>query len=55
MTREEVEDIIYDIDELGEDLTLWEIDFISGLIDNPPAVYSDKQIEIIERIYEQRV
>ena len=53
-SRKETEDLVKHIDEFGEDLTEWEIDFIADLIDNPPAAYSEKQETVIQRIYEQR-
>lgn len=54
MTKEEIEEMIFDIDNLGEDLTDWEIDFIADLIDNPPKEYSDGHIRKIKQIYNQR-
>ena len=42
------------IDLFGKNLSPWEIKFIANLTDNPPAKYSDKQIEIIERIYDEK-
>jgi len=46
--------LVEHIDDFGKRLTEWEIGFISKLIDNPPRVYSEKQIEIIERIYNEK-
>lgn len=43
------------IDSEGDGLTEWEVGFISGLVDNPKDWYSPKQIEIINRIFDQRV
>lgn len=39
------------IDSFGKNLNDWEIKFISGLVDSPPAGYSRKQKEIIHHIY----
>lgn len=54
MPKEEIEEMIFDIDNNGEDLTNWEIGFIADLIDNPPEEYSPSQITKIEQIYNQR-
>jgi len=50
----EVDEIISHIDDFGRNLTEWEIKFIANLIDNPPQEYSKKQIEIINRIYDEK-
>ena len=50
----ELRRIVAEIDELGLNLTHWEIQFISGLIDRSPVFYTQKQIEIIYRIYEEK-
>jgi hypothetical protein len=42
------------IDEEGQNLTTWEVNFIASLIDKPPRSYSLKQIEIITRIYDEK-
>ena len=44
------ETLVEYIDLFGKNLSDWEIKFISDLIDNPPDEYSPKQIEIINRI-----
>ena len=46
--------IVDHIDTFGKGLSEWEIQFIAGLIDNPPQNYSEKQIAIIERIYNEK-
>lgn len=43
------------IDEEGEDLTEWEIDFISSLVDEPPENYSRKQKDKIEQLFKEKV
>ena len=52
---EELVDKIQEIDNDGEDLTKWEIDFIASFIDSPPRHFTVRQEEIINRIYNQRV
>lgn len=42
------------IDLFGKGLNEWEIKFIANLIDNPPRLYSKKQIATINRIYEEK-
>jgi len=42
------------IDMFGKNLSDWEVYFIANLIDNPPEKYSEKQIAVIERIYDQK-
>ena len=42
------------IDSFGKKLSDWEIKFIASLIDCPPAEYSEKQIKIITRIYDEK-
>ena len=46
--------LVEHIDSFGKKLTKWEVDFIADLIDNPPEEYSEKQIEVINRIYDQK-
>ena len=48
------EKIISHIDSYGKGLSKWEIGFISNLIDNPPKNYSEKVIDIINRIYNEK-
>jgi hypothetical protein len=42
------------IDEEAENLTSWEVGFISGFIDKPQETFSMKQAVIIERIYDEK-
>jgi len=49
-----IAEIVSDIDVYGEDLTSYEIDFIANLLDNPPEVYSTKQIAFINRLYDTK-
>ena len=42
------------IDDEGQNLTTWEVNFIASLIDKPPKTYSLRQIEIINRIYDAK-
>lgn len=46
--------LVEHIDTFGKRLTQWEIDFIANMIDNPPEKYSPRQIEIINRIYDEK-
>lgn len=36
-----------------EELTSWEIEFVGGMIDRPPATFSEKQEEKLEQIYKK--
>ncbi len=51
----EAAELVQEIDKNYEDLTTWERGFIVSLIDKPPKIYSDKQLEIIYRIYDDGV
>jgi len=42
------------IDSFAKNLTDWEIKFIAGLIDNQPEKFSEKQIAVINRIYDEK-
>ena len=46
--------LVEHIDSFGKKLSEWEINFIADMMDNPPESYSKKQIEIINRIYDQK-
>ena len=46
--------LVEHIDSFGKNLNEWEINFIANLMDNPPQEYSEKQIKIIERIYNEK-
>ena len=50
----EPEVLVKHIDSFGKGLTEWEVKFISGLIDNPLARYSKKQVAIVHRIYDEK-
>lgn len=55
LTRHQLLDLITVIDAEGDGLTPWEITFVAGFIDAPPADITPKQAEVIERIHRQRV
>lgn len=46
--------LVEHIDSFGKGLSEWEVNFIADMIDCPPEVYSDKQVAIIERIYDAK-
>ena len=46
--------LVEHIDLFGRCLSEWEINFIANMLDNPPKTYSEKQIKIINRIYDQK-
>ena len=46
--------LVEHIDSFGKGLTEWEINFIADMMDNPPQEFSDKQIKIINRIYDEK-
>ena len=46
--------LVEHIDILGKGLSEWEVNFIAKLIENPPKVYSEKVIGIINRIYDEK-
>lgn len=52
-------EILREVDEEGEDLTDWEIEFVSGLVDelaeDPDMVISRKQDETLRKIHRERV
>lgn len=54
MTEFEPQVLVEHIDSFGKHLSDWEIKFIAGLIDNPPETYSEKQIAVINRIYDEK-
>jgi len=43
------------IDKEGENLTKWEINFVADIIDRKQKWFSEKQYDLIERIYEEKV
>jgi len=46
--------LVEHIDSFGKGLNEWEVNFIADMLDNPPKAYSEKQVEIINRIYDQK-
>lgn len=46
--------MLKEIDEEGEGLTDWEIDFVSGLIDGGVTQFTRYQRDKIEEIHEER-
>ena len=46
--------LVEHIDSFGKGLSEWEINFIANLMENPPEKYSEKQIAVIDRIYEEK-
>jgi len=52
---EELRRMVDEIDEKGEDLTNWEVGFISDIIDRDIKKFSPKQCKYIKEIYEKRV
>jgi len=54
MSGFEPELLVEHIDTYGKGLTEWEVNFIANMLDHPPKHYSEKQIEIINRIYDQK-
>ena len=46
--------LVEHIDSFGKGLTDWEVNFIADMMDSPPQEFSDKQIEIINRIYDEK-
>ena len=46
--------LVEHIDSFGKGLNEWEVKFIADLIDNPPETYSEKQVKIINRIYDEK-
>jgi len=43
------------IDERGEGLTRWEIDFIAAMIDSGTEIFSDKMKSKIDDLYMEKV
>ena len=54
MTEFDPKVLVEHIDLFGKDLTEWEVNFIADMMDHPPKKYSEKQVEIINRIYDQK-
>lgn len=53
--REKYQKMLTRVDKYGKGLSQWEIDFVAGLIDNPPHTPSEKQIAILKRIDNEKV
>lgn len=53
--NQELYDLVYDIDEKGENLTPWEVDFIGDLINKNIKRFSPKQADQIKRIAKERL
>lgn len=51
----EAAELVQEIDSNYDNLTNWERGFIASLIDKPPKIYSDKQLEAIYKIYDDGV
>jgi len=54
MTEFDPEVLVEHIDSFGKGLNEWEVNFIADLIDRPPERYSQKQVKIINRIYDSK-
>lgn len=54
MTDHSPQVLVEHIDSFGKGLSKWEIKFIADLIDNPPDSFSEKQIAVIHRIYDEK-
>ena len=48
-------DALKTIDRMASNLNRWEIDFIEGLLANPPAAFSDGRKATITKIAQQRI
>lgn len=46
--------LVEHIDSFGKKLSDWETKFIANMTDNPPEKYSEKQIKVIHRIYDEK-
>ena len=54
MKQSEAKTLIGHIDFFGKNLTDWEKKFIADMIDKQPFVFSEKQMQIITRIYDEK-
>lgn len=54
-TLTEFMDYVKTIDDKGSELTSWEINFIASFIDHPPSSFTEKQWDIVQRIYREKV
>lgn len=53
--NKQLRDRVEEIDDSGKGLTDWEIEFIGRMIDEDVRRFTDKQAEVINRIYRDRV
>jgi hypothetical protein len=53
--HERVREMLLEIDEDGEGLTSWEIDFVADLVDRHAARFTAEQAAKIEEIHRRRV
>lgn len=53
--RKEYDKLLARVDKYGKNLSTWEVDFVAGLVDNPPHTPSQKQIDILKRIDKEKV
>lgn len=51
----ELVEMLLEIDENGEDLTDWEKEFVSNLVDEEVTWFTPKQERQIRRIHEEKV
>lgn len=49
-----LESMLYEIDERGEGLTVWEVRFVADLVDRGETRYTPKQAAQLEQIYAER-
>lgn len=52
--QKDLREMVEEIDEEGQKLSEWEIDFIAYLMDNDVRRFSERQEKIIRRIHEER-
>jgi hypothetical protein len=55
VSLENLMDMVHEIDKNGEGLTKWEIEFIASFIDHPRTEVTQKQYDIVQRIYDEKV
>jgi hypothetical protein len=48
-------DMVKEVDEHGEGLNQWEIEFIASFIDQPRKSFTEKQWEVVERLKRTKV
>jgi hypothetical protein len=53
--NKELLDLVWDIDEKGENLTPWEVNFIGDLVDKKVKRFTPKQAKQIRRVAEERI